>query len=70
MIALNHKVLHKVTGFQKKLGELLGVGKVGGSPYSCPTYEEAHAIRTSSLAGSASLFLIPKPSQNVKNSHN
>jgi len=27
---------HKVAGFQRKLGKLLGViGKVGGSPYTC-----------------------------------
>ena len=34
MIAQNRKVLHKVAGFQRKLGKSLGViGKVGGSPY-------------------------------------
>jgi len=34
MITLNHKVSHEVTGFWRKLGELLGViEEVGGSPY-------------------------------------
>lgn len=39
-------------------------------PAGCPVYEDAHVIRMSFLAGSASLFLIPRPSQNIKNSHN